>query len=228
MRAIGIRPARRAATTVVVALCCAASAFAATGTDGADRRQQSDPSAGEPVQAWELRGGELRRCPAIDDSDPIAPRGGCSYEVRSDPIDHTMHSMVGRVRFKNCLATHTLYVDGAGRTRMDLLMGGKPPCNDLRPCQTKAGREPPPWHGQLVRQADGALANVVDACLDTCLGIFEGKLVLPFERERGTWRIRAPRVPIGDSGWQLDGGWIIRDSGALTFRQPLSSGATGG
>lgn len=58
------------------------------------------------------------------------------------------------------------------------------------------------WKGRI-RAVDGRLEHVVDACLDTCAGRFQGKLVTRLTRTAKGWRSSSDTGSIGDSGWEL-------------------------
>lgn len=163
-------------------------------------------------------------CPEIDASDPEDVRGGCRASVAGKgTIAIVVRSMVGDMEFGRCSFGHELRVDGTGGTYLtDLTIEGVNPCNDQGPCFRKAER---PLKGQIEAGPDGRLTNVVEACLDTCMGQFAGELRLGMERVEGRWVATADRALIGDSGYQLDGMW---DLGKARFDVEPKGGSADG
>lgn len=170
--------------------------------------------ANAEVAVWDVAGSERARCPDIDVSDPKRPRGGCVVPVRGHGMTVTVRTLVGDIDFATCDYPHDLRVDGSGQTYMeDVYFNGPPPCNDMRPCMKD---DPLPWRGRLEDAGDGRIEHVVDACFDTCMGVFRGELRLDFRQRRDFfsgrrfWLERASAELLGDSGLGLDGSWQLR------------------
>jgi hypothetical protein len=194
-----------AVSVVVVFLAAGASASAATGGS---------------VTVWDTSGERRVACPPIEAAKPRAPRGGCVVETNSRPIDIVIRSVVGDMEFGTCVYDFDLRVDGSGLTYLEnIVAAGPSPCNDMKACDND---HPKPWRGQIEAGQDGRLTHVVDACFDTCMGQFVGKLELDLERVGGRWALLADRALVGGSGYRLDGGWDM-EGGGIDF----DAGASG-
>jgi hypothetical protein len=156
-----------------------------------------------------VRDGDGRPCPAIDREDPDRPRGGCVTKVDGSLIAVSVRMMVGDMDFAKCSYAHRLRVDAAGRTSIEQIKSvGPDMCNDVTVC--KKDRASTPWEGRIRWVRDGAFVNVVNACFDTCMGQFVGRLEMRFERANGGWRAVPRHDLVGATGLELDGGdWTI-------------------
>jgi len=113
-------------------------------------------------------------------------------------------------------------VDGSGRTYLEgVTPAGESPCNDMDACDHEDIK---PWRGRIEAEPDGSLTHVVNACFDTCMGQFVGKLRLSLKRVGGRWVQVADRALVGGSGYQLDGSWAI-DRPGLDIRPSGSAGS---
>jgi hypothetical protein len=149
-------------------------------------------------------------CPAIHGDG----RGGCELRATGRDVELGLMAVVGPVFFGSCYFDFTLSVDGSGRTLIsDVFVYGTSPCTDGQGCVAgpvaTGDRAALPWPGRLRERADGRLVNVVDACFDTCLGRFRGRLELELRHARGGWRAVASRALVGTSGWRVDGSWEL-------------------
>lgn len=161
--------------------------------------------------------GDGKPCPAIDLSDADRPRGGCLMPVEGDLIAVSVRMMVGDMDFAKCSYAHRLRVDAAGRTSIERLTSiGPDMCNDVTIC--KQGRISKPWAGRMRQTGEDSFVNVVDACFDTCMGQFVGRLEMRFTRTAsGGWRAVPSKDLVGATGLELDGGdWTI-PAGRLGF-----------
>lgn len=181
-------------------------------------------------------GDKASECPAIDDSNPRKAKGGCIAKARTgSPIQVLVRSMVGNLVFGHCVYPHVLRIDGMGRTALDIgKVDGPRPCNDIRPCWS---REPTPfdnqpfltWKGQLRIDADGALHNDVEVCLETCMGRFMGTVDMHIQRTGDRARATLSNELLGMTGVDLDGHWNV-DLDGIEIRAdgdpPARAGAT--
>ena len=181
------------------------------------------PAAGA-VTVWDTTGERAVPCPAVDDSDLGALRGGCLVDMYSRELDIVVRSVVGDMVFATCKYWHDMRVDGSGRTYLESIDPGGPyPCNDLNACNHKDVR---PWRGRIEAAPDGRLTHVVDACFDTCMGQFAGELRLGLERVGDRWVQTADRALTGDSGYRLAGGWYTEKRNVIDIRP--AGGSAGG
>lgn len=188
----------------------AASVALAAGLVGA-----TAPAAGQVGDAPESRAevvqrapdGKLRKCSYVNSSvRPIV--GGCVVKARAATVFKIM-TPFGRVPLAECDFRFTAHVESNGEVTLeDVATSGSNPCGDVRACREDTDPERQPWLGWIEAGDDG-YALVLDACMDTCAGWFDGELVLPLERTGGAWRARAERAPLGDSGLELTGAWRL-------------------
>lgn len=156
-------------------------------------------------------------CPAISRGRGGAARGGCVLKMGSQGIDVSVLTAVGEMPFASCLFFYTVHVDAGGRTLVSgVEMFGDSPCSDAVPCFPRSfftdgiQDTAPAWDGRLTPDGQGGFLHRVDACLDTCMGRFEGEVVLRLERDaRGRWRSLAGEATVGRSGWTFDGAWKV-------------------
>ena len=167
------------------------------------------PAAAAKVTVLDTSGARPKPCPAIDAGDPAKPSGGCAIETAGvGDVEIVIRTVVGDMLFGDCSYDLDMRVDGTGRTYIPSpTVGGPSPCNDMNSCYHEDQR---PWSGQIEAGAGGRLTHVVDACFDTCMGQFRGKLRLGLERVDGRWTQTADRALTGDSGYQLDGRWKLQ------------------
>jgi hypothetical protein len=143
-------------------------------------------------------------------------RGGCVVETRAERVRLTVLSSLGGMQFATCGVGMTLHFGPRGRVAVaDVTITSlKGPCADAVACLGRTGPDGElnrlPWIGEIHGDGDGDLRLAVDACLDTCIGRFEGRLTWSLVRAERTWRLRADRAPIGESGFVWDGEWRFR------------------
>ncbi|HEX2161332.1 MAG TPA: hypothetical protein VHF88_05865 [Thermoleophilaceae bacterium] len=190
--------ASRWAIALAVAVAAISASAVETGAASAAEVRVLDTSGPRPVP-----------CAALDLWNPQDPRGGCSTDMFSGSIDIVIRSVIGDMLFGHCTYEHDMLVDARGRTRLlNIQSGGDNPCNDMGVCEYGRRR---PWKGQIEAGPDGRLTHVIQACLDTCMGQFVGELRLSLERIDGRWIQTAERALVGDSGYQIDGSWRMRN-----------------
>lgn len=179
---------------------------------GQPRPVSTEPTTGVTVRGTQ-RGGS-RRCGRLT---PDGKGGGCGgVFIRSNgQIEFTVRTLAGDLPFARCLYNYYLRIDGDGRTTMDgILSGGENPCNDVRPCLNRRKTDWPPWRGRIRRLPDGGYVHRIAACVDTCLGQFEGTLTMPLARHGRVWRATIDSTQVGDSGYLYgDGEWDWRIPG---------------
>jgi hypothetical protein len=134
--------------------------------------------------------------------------GGCVAHSRGGSVALTVDMLGGRLPFARCQARYTLYVDGRGRTVLaEVAFAGPSPCNDATSCFSDEGVRFA--RGRILRGPGGELHHVVDACFDTCIGRFAGRMETTIVRDGRTWRELADHALAGASGWELDGDWRL-------------------
>jgi hypothetical protein len=125
--------------------------------------------------------------------------------------------------FAECDFRLDLHVDADGRGWIPTMgIDGRNPCFDAPPCFSTDERALP-WRASIDRRG-GATELRVDACLDTCIGRFEGRLDLDLVRHGDAWRARADQAMVGTSGWRFDGAIEAPGAGvAVRPREPEGS-----
>lgn len=168
-------------------------------------------ASGAEVEVRDTATGE--RCPAFELKGARAARGGCAFETFAENIDMSIVSPLGHFVFAECGASYKLRIDGHGRVLLqDFHVLGDSPCFDIESCFSRVDERQrfSPWRGKI-RAPDGRLELVVNACLDTCVGHFEGPLVLRLRKSAHGWRALSGAGAIGDSGWELRGAdWPLK------------------
>jgi hypothetical protein len=125
--------------------------------------------------------------------------------------------------FGNCIFTFDLSLAADGRLWLDdVRVGGTSPCNDTWACSPtdapgwaddvhfrpqRASRYP--WEGRLEMRGEHGARGYVRACLDTCLGRFEGRMEIEVLRKGGSWVMRARPTGVGASGLAIAGEWSL-------------------
>lgn len=164
------------------------------------------------VIARDGSGSEAKPCPPVRRPEPDLVEGGCVLRVDTRGVAIAINSVVGKLSLSSCLLKYVMRVDASGRTVLhEMVIDGPSPCNDVRPCYDDEYLYP--LDGRIVLAGDGELINVVDMCLDTCLGRFEGPLELLLRGGGTEWRAKADRALVGVSGWEFDGSWALRTDG---------------
>jgi hypothetical protein len=168
---------------------------------GADRDRAAAPTAGL----------EPSLCRVLDLRPTPGKPGGCSAQVEPSEIDLKVFTMFGRLDFARCDIGFVFRVDARGGTRMEGVdvasLGFDSACGDIVACRPTIEDPPLPWKGRVVRSDDGALRNVVDVCIDSCMGRFEGRAAFDLFQRPDGWRMRPLRSVVGQSGFQFDGEW---------------------
>jgi hypothetical protein len=151
--------------------------------------------------------------------DGLELEGGCRIIVAPARVTFTAVGIFGDVPLATCAVGLTVAIGPAGTlaaapvvNSLDGAASG--PCGDVLACRRSADPErlgeQPPWRGRLSTRGRAIEADL-DACLDTCLGRFEGRLRLDLERTPARqWRMRADRAAVGSSGLELAGAWMLR------------------
>lgn len=197
------------------AVCLLAVAFAWPGNDGLadESAPRAEKPAGESVKVLAVDGETRHPCPDIA-APSSAGRRGCVLNATSGGVTFAVLTAVGEFRFGRCEMYFTTRVDGSGKTLTeDVGVLGESPCPDVKPCfpgHFRDRRDRPPWSGRIWARAGGAFEHVVDACFDTCLGRFEGRLRIELQNRGGIWRARTDVGAVGTSGWRVaDGAWDL-------------------
>jgi hypothetical protein len=191
-----------AAVAALIVLAC----LGATGALAAD------PTSG--VRVLDTSGDRPKPCPDIVMHTRSDPEGGCVIHAVEGDVSLSVSTALGAFLFGKCSSYYTLHIDGRGRTVTESFgVLGDQPCPDVSSC-FKGDRRPGdfkyPWKGRIKIGSDGAIRHESDACLDTCLGRFEGRTVVSLEERGGRWRAIASESTVGLSGWQIDGQWQWR------------------
>jgi hypothetical protein len=193
---------------LAIALTVSLGALDAASTSGPDRKTTDGVAVSN----------EHGPCPAIMERSPRHVTGGCKLDALGSGISMKVHSMVGDFDFSSCTVNFDLRLDRHGRALMEHFnILGRSPCNDARPCFTETAYLP--IHGRVRAVGPKGLVLAADMCLDTCLGRFRGGFVFAIARSGNAWRLNAERAPIGDSGWEIDGGWDLETPSALEIRR---------
>jgi hypothetical protein len=171
-------------------------------------------------------------CPPVSSTGSPLLSGGCQASVRSSRqgadsrIAFAVLSSFGPISFARCTFATNLLIGPSGEvwldnlTVLDLVSG---PCPDIVPCLSGDGKKP--WRGSLEPAGPGRFGLRVHACLESCVGRFEGRVELQMRREAGDWRLAADKAPVGDSGLRIDGNWDLDDGLAIHDRKVLPPGA---
>jgi hypothetical protein len=177
------------------------------------------PRTGEPVEVWS-RG--KAPCPPVDGGDPRDVVGGCTVSAFGARGTLSVLGPLGVQPFVDCGISYTLHVDSLGRGWVDTFgFVGSSRCTEARACWLSRGSdglENAPWRARIVRDAHG-LALVMGACLDTCIGRFEGDVRFDMRPTPHGWRLRADSAALGASGWRIDGEHRLRGAG-FSVREP--------
>lgn len=158
--------------------------------------------------------------------DPYVPlRGGCELRAPPTPATLTLQSAFGEMILAECEIDFFLNVDGRGRVGLSRFWAGGGsqggPCWDIVACERP--NPPPeslatlrtPWDGVIGRDRKG-WSVLVDLCLETCVGQFEGVLEFALTPAPGDrWRLHARDAAAGTSGLALAGSWDTRGELAL-------------
>jgi hypothetical protein len=142
--------------------------------------------------------------PFVEDFPAIA--GDCGFDVPKGRVTVTVATALGDFEFGECELTQRVVAGGDGRTWTTQFLFTWPVnngCADIRPCSDDAG-ERLPWKGRLEQAGPGVLVHRVDACLETCVGFYTGRLVTRLTRTAGRWRLTGERIAVGASGLRID------------------------
>jgi hypothetical protein len=158
----------------------------------------------------------VTECETID-ALRLPTAGGCVLKAESKRkgIDYTVVTPFGSVPFAPCGSSFTARIARTGDAEgtigvlIDTLRGdgSGEPCGDLQFCIVPGTAIQRPWNGVVHLDKQGGAYMDVNVCLDTCMGWFEGKTRFELDRVDGTWRIRARKAMVGDSGIEMDGEW---------------------
>jgi hypothetical protein len=172
--------------------------------------EQLDPgrsplTSGKPVSVAAGVGDAAGRCFGFYKPSLPDVVGGCEIDVVDPHARIAIHTAFGSILFAECRLGYTVSVDGRGRTwtselyvESDLDNG----CGDVEACESAPGK-PLPWQGRIYAARDGTFRHHVDACLETCIGFFEGELVTTLVRGSRGWRLEADDATAGTSGFAL-------------------------
>ena len=194
-----------------LALAVAATAIASAALTGPAAAQDG------AVTARSLIRGEPAPCDELTaESHPLI-RGGCNV-YGTAPIDITVRTMFGPLRFGRCRVSVNLLIGPTGRTWLQSFESNSAgACGDMLPCREKApaaeiaSADKLPWEGRIVQGPDGP-RSVLELCLDTCMGKFEGRVPFDLIEKRGDLTMRARDSVAGNSGFELDGEWDLNAS----------------
>lgn len=165
-------------------------------------------AAAAPVEVRDTSNGADVRCSEIRTLGPAAATGGCLIDAFAGEVDMKVVTSLGQFDFGTCGASYTVRIGGRGRTLTEeVLVLGPSPCPDVEPCfpgDSNDDLDPYRWEGRI-RAIGDRLEHRVEACLDTCMGRFEGELVTPLRERGGRWYAMAEEGAVGMSGWALGG-----------------------
>lgn len=148
------------------------------------------------------------RCPEVTSRRFPVISGGCVLTTDDEWLELSVRSPFGTMDLGMCEIWFRLRLDGKGRGWLDQFsIAGPNPCNDVVPCFDRNDHVIP-WQARIedaVAADPGSNRLSLDACLDTCVGRFEGDWKLDIvERPRG-WRLR-PTGGLAKTGWHFSGG----------------------
>lgn len=195
------------------------SYYMAVGTPRADRilAPPTPPppraDAGSATVRAARRGDEP--CPESDMSDYPLIDSRCEVVVVGRGLKIRAWTAFGVWRLAECDIVLEASFDGPGRAWItELSITGDSPCTDFGRCQDKERRDVP-WASSAEATAGGTIRlHVPDACLDTCVGLFEGGWDIDLAGGANGWRGRFVS-PLGSTGLRIDG--LLRGRGrALT------------
>ncbi|MEX1141483.1 MAG: hypothetical protein WD993_08590 [Thermoleophilaceae bacterium] len=221
-------PASRGRLRALVVAAVAAPALVAWPSPAAPAGGASGaaPHPGRDARAvivTDAGSGRARPCGEVgrpDDRGTVT--GGCVLKASGGSVELTVNGLLGRIPFARCEMSYTMHVDGRGRTVLtDVGFTGFSPCNDAIRCFDDDRVHV--FRGRIARDADGRLRHVIDACFDTCMGRFEGRMETTLTRDDRRWRERADRTLAGSSGWELDGDWVL-EGAELEIALPRRAG----
>lgn len=159
---------------------------------------------GPRATSWRSAAG--RQCPRVDVSRFPRITGGCVVELAGAGQRFTLQTPFGFMPFARCRISYDLHFEGDGGTWIaGFEIEGDSPCLDIVPCE---GREQVavPWRarigGPVVDEGSSRLTAM--ACLDSCLGRFEGRWDVALTTAGNAWRASS-RGLIGTSGLRIDG-----------------------
>lgn len=195
----------------ITGLALAAMAIASTASAGSAAAQ------GDSVTALNLTTGKAIPCDELSASSYPVIRGGCNV-YGTAPIDITVRTMFGPLRFGRCEVSVNFLIGPTGRTWLQSFESGSGgACGDMLPCREKApaaeiaSANKLPWKGTIT-PSSGRPRVELDLCLDTCMGKFEGNVPFTLIQERGDLTLRARNSVAGVSGLELDGQWDLNAS----------------
>ena len=174
----------------------------------ASRALERPPGPLEPggVVVRDLTSPRGPRCPATSTARYPKVTGGCLVTTAQETVRLSLRTAFGAMRFAECEVSYDVRVDGSGRGWIvNIAVAGRNPCFDALPCWDREDRQVP-WRARIERDDGGRLRlRVRDACLDTCVGRFEGRWEIAMTERRRSWRLRSASM-VGTSGWRFDGG----------------------
>ena len=192
----------------IVAVSGAVLAAGGSAQDGSRTTERAGPPAGTSVEALRRTADGWRAC-AEGETDLRPPSGGCAFEVAGDGR-FRVATPFGDMALASCRLDFELRIGPSGFVAMgELGRSGPSPCGDIRSCNKQVDLEPSPWLGRIETDGHGGMRTVLDACLDTCVGWFEGPLTLKLERTATGWRLRADESMIGKTGLHIRGEWWL-------------------
>lgn len=166
-----------------------------------------EESARQPVAAADVKATDGGKpCPPVKVAKSRLLGGGCVLAAKGK-MHMGVVSLFGTWRFgKPCRTRFHVHVDGRGRAWVDAFSAAGPsPCPDVYGCgETAGGGVPIPWRGRIESASDESARLVIKrACLDTCLGLYRGKLELGLVKTADGWRVETEQSTLGKSGWQI-------------------------
>lgn len=175
-----------------------------------------------PVKVTDAKTGQP--CSKIVVESPVVATGGCELRTIAGGIDMAIVSPLSHFVFATCGLGYNIRIDGSGKTLLETVrVFGLSPCFDVEAC-FPGSRETKQytyrWKGRI-RAVGDRLEHIIDACMDTCVGRFEGRIVTNLRRTDRGWRASTEVGSVGSSGWQMRGArW--------DWKPMLSSGSSGG
>jgi hypothetical protein len=205
--------AQRSRRIVGLMLAGAVLAWTAIG-DRAPLAPAADRGADIAVSMPRAGDDRLDRCGELR-GEGADVSGGCVVKVADERSKMSILTMFSRMPFATCGFEYDLHVGSDGTVAFaDVgITTVKGPCADavacLDPASTFDDVRKIPWRGSIEAAGQGGFRLTVDACLDTCVGRFEGPLELDLLPSGPGWALEARSAPIGKSGFLLDGRWNV-------------------
>jgi hypothetical protein len=170
----------------------------------------SGPASGGDAAVSQTRGTVLEGCGSVS-SVSLPVSRGCRVKARGDDLEVRLITPLGVVPVGRCEVTFDLILGQWGDAyAQDVHFGGISPCGDIGICGIDGAAGDLPWPGEVHAGRGGASHLHLDACFDTCFGVYRGSFRLDLRPdEQGRLGAVADRAQVGDTALELDGAWRL-------------------